>query len=256
MNNSLKKHILDNWKKVGHYKTLGDYEREISIQKKLMELMQVGDFYYFIFAPPMNKIEFVSAEMETILGYKPSEFTVEKILSIIHPDDLPFFIDFENTVIDFKLKMPPDKVMKYKTRYNYRIRKSNGEYMHILQQSTTIQTDDEGAILRNFAIHTDISHLKRKSDTKMELSFIGLDGEQSFINVSPQKEFIELAAVLTPREMEIVQLIATNLTSKEIAKQLQISPETVNTHRKNIHVKTGTKSAIELVLFAQDKGWI
>lgn len=256
MNNSLKKHILENWQKVGHFKTLGDYKREISIQKKLMELMQVGDFYYFIFAPSMNKIEFVSPEMTSILGYQPSEFTIEKILSIIHPDDLPYFIDFENTVIDFKMKLPPDKVMKYKTRYNYRIKKNNGEYIHILQQSTTIQTDEEGAILRNFAINTDISHLRRKSDTKMTLSFIGLEGEPSFIDVDHQRKFIEASCILTPREMEIVKLIANNQSSQEIANKLKISTETVSTHRKNINNKTGTKNALELVLYAFDKGWV
>src|SRR3546814_10223167 len=63
----------------------------------------------------------------------------------IHPDDLPHFINFEATVTQFWKQLPPEKVMKYKSRYDYRIRKKDGTYIRIMQQIVTIQSDDEGA---------------------------------------------------------------------------------------------------------------
>jgi DNA-binding NarL/FixJ family response regulator len=55
---------------------------------------------------------------------------------------------------------------------------------------------------------------------------------------------------LTPREIEILRLICKSLTSKEIADQLCISANTVETHRKNIMAKTGAVNSVALVRFA------
>lgn len=52
---------------------------------------------------------------------------------------------------------------------------------------------------------------------------------------------------LTPREIEIIRLIAEGLTSQQMADKLFISPRTVETHRANLMKKVGVKNAIELV---------
>jgi DNA-binding NarL/FixJ family response regulator len=66
----------------------------------------------------------------------------------------------------------------------------------------------------------------------------------------------ESPAGLTEREMEIVKLIATGLTSVEIAGELFISVNTVETHRKNIFSKTGVKNAVGLSHYARKHGII
>lgn len=55
---------------------------------------------------------------------------------------------------------------------------------------------------------------------------------------------------LSPREAEILQLIAKEYTSEKIGEKLFISPRTVETHRKNIFTKTGTKSIVGLIRYA------
>ncbi len=52
---------------------------------------------------------------------------------------------------------------------------------------------------------------------------------------------------LTPREIEIVELLLQNKTSKEIGEILFISKNTVDTHRRSILEKTEMKSTAELV---------
>ncbi|MEQ9423427.1 MAG: LuxR C-terminal-related transcriptional regulator [Cyclobacteriaceae bacterium] len=52
---------------------------------------------------------------------------------------------------------------------------------------------------------------------------------------------------LTNREQQILDMILKEFTSSEIAKELGISLRTVETHRKNINHKTGTKSLVGLV---------
>lgn len=55
---------------------------------------------------------------------------------------------------------------------------------------------------------------------------------------------------LTPREVEIIKLIAQGKSAKEIAAQLFLSLHTVDTHRKNILTKLNMKNIADLVRFA------
>lgn len=61
---------------------------------------------------------------------------------------------------------------------------------------------------------------------------------------------------LTPREIEIVQLVAQGLIAKEIASELSLSTHTVYTHRKKIMKKLNLNSSSELVLYAVQKGYV
>lgn len=57
---------------------------------------------------------------------------------------------------------------------------------------------------------------------------------------------------LTNREKEVLQLIAKELTTKEISERLNISTRTVETHRKNITHKLGAKNTISLIKTAME----
>lgn len=61
---------------------------------------------------------------------------------------------------------------------------------------------------------------------------------------------------LTPREMEVLELLAGGFTNDEIANHLVISPHTVARHRENLMRKLGLHSKSELVKYAIRKGII
>jgi DNA-binding NarL/FixJ family response regulator len=61
-------------------------------------------------------------------------------------------------------------------------------------------------------------------------------------------------SILTPREIEIVQLLAKEFTNEKIANQLNISYRTVETHRKNIMQKTKSHNLAGLLKFAYEQG--
>jgi two-component system, response regulator PdtaR len=60
----------------------------------------------------------------------------------------------------------------------------------------------------------------------------------------------------TKREMEVIHLIAEGYTTKEIAKALSISFETVQTHRKNVLNKFKVQSSAELISMAHCNKWL
>lgn len=55
---------------------------------------------------------------------------------------------------------------------------------------------------------------------------------------------------LTPRELQVVQLIVRGYTNDEIAKELSISVRTAELHKWNIYQVMGVKKVSELILFA------
>ena len=61
---------------------------------------------------------------------------------------------------------------------------------------------------------------------------------------------------LTNREIEIVKLIATGLTSKEIGNKLNVSNRTIDTHRHNILKKLNIPNSAQLGIWAKNKGYI
>jgi len=87
--------------------------------------------------------------------------------------------------------------------------------------------------------------LDKVADGKKFLS----DEVSQLLMENPESE--KPKTVLTSREIEIVRLIATGKTNKEIAEKLFISERTVETHRKNIMRKTGTNSAVSLSNYAR-----
>lgn len=63
-----------------------------------------------------------------------------------------------------------------------------------------------------------------------------------------------LVEPLTPRETEVLSLIAQGYTNRQIAEKLSISVRTVESHRANIMGKLGLRSRVELVRYAREHG--
>lgn len=72
----------------------------------------------------------------------------------------------------------------------------------------------------------------------------------------PQPEPAATASSLTPREREVLQLIAKGLSYNRIAEALQMSPNTVTSHIKQIYRKLAVNSRGEAVFEAQQLGWL
>jgi DNA-binding NarL/FixJ family response regulator len=61
---------------------------------------------------------------------------------------------------------------------------------------------------------------------------------------------------LTPRELDVVKLIAEAYTNKQIAEILKVSEKTVESHRANVLAKLGMRDRVELVRYAIRRGLI
>lgn len=241
------------WNNISRSNIYIDPDYNLEYIKKIVDIFSIGEYYYLIFNLATSTIEYVQDNVTKVLGCSTEEFTTEYSIKNIHPDDVPFFLNIENTAMHFFSQYPPEKLMKYKIRYDYRLKHKNGNYIRILQQIYTIQTSQEGGALRVLNTHTDITHLKPVG--RPILSFIGLDDEPSYIDVELETIFKPAKEILTRREKEILKNLIEGHNSRSLSDKLFLSIETINTHRRNMLRKTKTKSTIELITKAIKEGW-
>jgi DNA-binding CsgD family transcriptional regulator len=69
-----------------------------------------------------------------------------------------------------------------------------------------------------------------------------------------QEEIRDFPAGLTPREVEVLRLVAQGLTDAEVAEQLFVARRTVNTHLTSIYTKLGVSSRAAATRFAVEQG--
>jgi two-component system, NarL family, response regulator NreC len=79
---------------------------------------------------------------------------------------------------------------------------------------------------------------------------------EDYVRVLKQKGAVDSYDLLTNREREILQLVAEGKANKEVATALNISPYTVETHRRHILEKLNLHNPAELILYAVRKGII
>ena len=226
------------------------------LQENRLALFMIGKSYFFLSDIKDVNLNNFSKGTIDVLGYEPAEMSMEKMLSLVHPIDLPVVIANESKVREFFNELPVEKIFKYKVRYDYRLKHKERHYVRVLQQMVTIETDDKGAIVKTMGIHSDITDLKKEG--LPVLSFIGLDGEPTYENVQVEGKFSFLKPKerFSPREKEILNKLIQGKTSEEIAKELFISRETVSTHRRNMLSKCDVKNTLELVNRSIKNGWV
>jgi len=66
----------------------------------------------------------------------------------------------------------------------------------------------------------------------------------------------EYGEPLTEREKEILRLVATGITNREVARQLSISVNTVKVHMRHVLIKLGAESRTEATMIAVREGWV
>ncbi|WP_108423679.1 LuxR C-terminal-related transcriptional regulator [Flagellimonas amoyensis] len=258
--------VVDIWKSHSNYLAKKSVElKAVNIVDYMANLFCPGPYYYYIIDSPTLTLDVVSDSVQTLLGIAPNDLSLDRFINAIHPDDLDFFLRCEDVVAHFlKNCITPDKIVNYKITYSLRERVANGTYRLFLMQTITLKTTENGALLKVFGTHTDINHITSVGNRK--LSLIGLNGEPSFLEIDVFEDHVFDNFVpfdyeiqrpsFTKRELEVIRLLAKGRSTDEVSKELNISIQTVFTHRKNILRKSNAKNTSELVADCIRKGYI
>jgi DNA-binding NarL/FixJ family response regulator len=126
--------------------------------------------------------------------------------------------------------------------------------------------DDERYFFDAVEVGADGYVLKRSADTDLIDAIQAVARGEQFVSPVTEraaiKEWLDSGKVdrledpLTPRELDVVKLIAEAHTNKQIAQALHVSEKTVESHRANVLSKLGMRDRVELVRYAIRRGLV
>jgi len=213
----------------------------------------------FITEFPSQSIEYVDECVERFLGIPEQEFCLHTLLTRVHPDDLDMVVAAEEKIFWFIDKvLEKDDLLLYKFSYTVRFRASDDVYHHFLHQAVVLQVDAFNRISRVLSINSQIDHISMRNTRK--LSVIHMDGGPSYFNICPFTEGIkegeDKKCSLSDRELDTLRLFAEGHNYKEVADILNVSPNTIRTHKQNILKKSNSKNMVQVITRGLRQGWI
>ena len=221
----------------------------IEVKDLLGNFFCPGPWYSYKFEINEGHFDYMHPNAKEFYGKDERDIVIEDLIERIHPEDHIFFLNCEAIVADFlTTKIEPKDIFKYKFVYSYRFRAPNGQYRHFLHQCIAFARGEKGNMTASLGVHSFIDHLSPRSNYK--LSIIGMDGCPSYLGINVLHTGSQLVPMDNPfsqREVDIIRLISTGLSSKEIATSLFISVATARTHRQNIMEKANCHNTAELV---------
>jgi DNA-binding CsgD family transcriptional regulator len=185
-----------------------------------------------------------------MLGYTNEEFTMDLVLNYFHPDDLKFVKRIIKGTVEHSIQNNTSGEWPF-LNITFRLRKKDGTYLKVLRKSSSYEIDNQGRLLSNFSMLTDISFISNNNKVEWDIYTENIDNEKFKKDV-----FKEFQDFFTPRELQIIKLINKGFSSSQIASKLFVSSHTITSHRKNILKKSNCHNVQELVAFCQKNGII
>ncbi|MBC3759100.1 helix-turn-helix transcriptional regulator [Hyunsoonleella sp. SJ7] len=224
---------------------------ESQLEKTLngLEGLNGASTFYGLLTPKELDFKFLNPEMVGLLGLEKGEtgyFNFDQILSHVHPEDLEHWHIALKEMQTYHLantKMISAPSISY--TWNLRIEDATQKYINLFQNITPLMLQEgpsAAVVLIQFTV------LPVMEDYRVTAS-MSYSTDQNHLKTVGFNHFKQKLwwEQLSDREQEILTLVQQQATSKTIGQQLGISPNTVNTHRRNILKKLNVSSTGELI---------
>lgn len=242
-----------------YHKFIADYlecgykeiDRTDSSIIELEEFTKTHNQFFFISDLLKGQIIFSSQRSQEMFGLDCLTLNPLEVIELVKPDEL-----HRNTKGWAKLLSIANQLLIQKKgesvlSVNMKIRNSGGVFSETLIQCYLFYSGAPWNRVYELQIFTDLSKHKMSKNgyhyyTGNDLSFFRL----------PDQDLLKRGINLTKREFEILQLIESGLSTKEIASRLFLSKYTVNAHRRNILRNTNSLNISDVIYRLMEQGVI
>jgi DNA-binding CsgD family transcriptional regulator len=207
----------------------------------LSRLAGVSGSVITVFDLYLRKHIFTSKRFFDLFGH---DIGMDETERKIHADDMPLLLQSAILAISYAFS-DRENIRNYKFVADYRICNASGHCVRVMEQQSVLEQDKRG-------------------NAWLILSVLDLSPDQNpsrpvkcGIYIRQDNRFLSLRTLsekgngrLSPREIEILQMIKDGRLSKEISDRLCISVHTVNTHRQRILEKLDADNSMEAVKYA------
>jgi len=192
------------------------------------EIICLSNQFYQIIEFPNMAITYTSKHISEVLGFTQKELSLIDLFNLVHPDDYSYvFFNLKRSLqiaIKNKHALYPYKCFMI---LNYRIKNKNNSFVKILNQFCSI---DPKVSLKKFRILSLYTDLTLNNNTK----FSTIENQRSKLRETKENKL----SSLSHREQDVLSLLIKGRSSAEIGKTLSISKHTVDTHRRNMLIKS------------------
>jgi hypothetical protein len=193
-------------------------------------------------------IIYTSGRSKPMIGVEPADLSPYQFFDITHPEDIQRLSQGRAKLF----KMAHDLYTAQKgysmLSTNFRMRNPQGIYSCYLIQIYMYYSEVPYKSVFLLKVHTLVDWCKR-----LRKGFHYYVGDNLSNFRYPDEELLKVALPFSVREFEIIKLIASGMCSKEIADKVFLSVNTVNTHRRNILIKSGKESLPALIYDLMEK---
>lgn len=224
---------------------------------RIDSLLPEGGAFFYVLEIKAQRYRFMGRQQAHVSGYDNEKMMrggVAFFMDCLHPDDKEILLEHVYPAFtDAMESVPEEERTRLQVQYNYRFRRKDGEYLNLFEQDYVLELDNKGVpslVLGNVNVLND----KRPLPVRFACNRISDSGmSETFYFKSFNRNTRSLDSI-TPREVDVLRLLAEGRTSREIAKELFISRHTVDTHRRNLLKKLGCKTVVDLVQIAYANG--
>ena len=221
----------------------------------LQQLAEISNSTISVFDSYKRAHVFYSSNFGNMLGYSLKELDEggEYFLDTkVHPDDFTALWQNAITFLKVYFNLPDAEKRDYKLVSEYRILNSADNYVRVIEQQMVLELDINGNLWLGLSI-LDISPNQKNMNEGIKSEVLNFKTGRIFPLVKTEED---TANALTKREIEILKLVKNGFLSKEISGKLNISVNTVNTHRQRVLEKLDVDNSMEAVMLASKLGLV
>lgn len=225
---------------------------QASLKQQLAQCICPGMYSYELVFPNAPDLYCAGGALRHLFGVDFKELTRfspdRHVFSHVYPEDIPVWLQFLQGV---ETGMP----MRFDCQQSiyYRHLTLDGRQLQVMHQRKPFMSANSRYPAAMVWLTVDVSHLRPANAPACITTLDMTDAAQPLFAVYPTD--VKTPEPLTFRELSILELLADGKTSKQAAYSLKISPNTIDTHRRRILMKTKTSSITEAVAKAIRNGW-
>jgi DNA-binding CsgD family transcriptional regulator len=209
---------------------------------ELEQMTEANDQFFYIADIIRLEILFTSNRSVQMVGVEPERLSTYYFMDATHPDDLHRFNLGRSRLIKTAQELFIEGRGISFVSTDYRVQNAVGGYTNLLLQCYLFYTEIPYKTVFFLKVHTNIDWYK-----KHHYGYHHFTSDDLNYFRYPDEEILQKGNIYSVREFEIIQMIEKGLNSEKIAEKLFLSVHTVNTHRRNILIKSGKTTMTELI---------
>jgi len=214
--------------------------------ESLIAIARMIDLSFYIIDYKKQEFVYVSENPLFLCGYKQDEvkslgYTFYS--KVVPEDDLNLLLEINQAGFGFYYNLPADRRPKGYISYDFRMKNIDGNIVMVNHKLTPFILNEEGNLWISLCLVT-LSSSKKPGNMFI---FMQDEGVKHNYNFKTRKFTAFKNKPLSQIEKKVIELLSLGLTSKDIAKQMVISINTVKFHKKRIFEKLNVQNSNEAV---------